>query len=268
LFLKKSYRPNHRQNRMKHEGDVPGARERYYRNPSNNLRFLLQKRYVWMNDYLCPESRGLEVGSGAGIGRDWIRCRQFYLSDLAGYPWLDFKQVDAMHTPFEPQSFDFVIANNMIHHLAYPARFFREMNRILRPEGFLLIQEIHASFLMRLILRLMRHEGYDYGVPVFGEQTPCNNPGDLWSANCAIPDLLFDRHRVFEDKMPYFKILRHEYGEFIIFLNSGGVIAKTVFVPLPRLLLKAAACTDEGLCRIFPHLFALQQRVVLQKRIP
>ena len=38
-------------------------------------------------------------------------------------------------TGFKNESFDYVIASNMIHHIPYPMKFFREMNRILKKGG-------------------------------------------------------------------------------------------------------------------------------------
>ena len=50
---------------------------------------------------------------------------------MRGWTSWFFKNIDAQNTKFENESFDYVIASNMIHH-AYPIKFFREMNRILK----------------------------------------------------------------------------------------------------------------------------------------
>ena len=57
------------------------------------------------------------------------------MSDLSTDPHLDFKKVDAQSTNFKDESFNYVIASNMIHHIPYPIKFFREMNRILKKNG-------------------------------------------------------------------------------------------------------------------------------------
>ena len=36
---------------------------------------------------------------------------------------LDYKNIDAQNTNFESESFDYVIASNMIHHVPYPINF-------------------------------------------------------------------------------------------------------------------------------------------------
>jgi hypothetical protein len=119
---------------------------------------------------------------------------------------------------------------------------------------------------MRKMLRLMRHEGYDYTIDVFDENLICTDPDDLWSANCAIPNLLFDDAVKFEQNVPEFKIEHQSFSELLLFLNSGGVIAKTRCLRLPKFLLKLVNRVDQLLVRISPHTFALQRQIVLRKK--
>ncbi|MDA3951674.1 MAG: class I SAM-dependent methyltransferase [Spirochaeta sp.] len=261
----KPFMAQHDQNRMKHEGDVSLAREKFFEMKPGNLRFLLEKRYRWMNRYIQPGDRGIEVGAGAGFSKEFIECEAYQTTDFADYPWIDIINVDAMHTPFDDSQFDFVVSSNMIHHLAYPVQFFREMRRILKPGGRLLIQEVYTSFFMRFFLRLMRHEGYDFDADVFDESTVANDADDLWSANCAIPNLLFDDMDTFRRNIAGFEVTPPKYREFTVFLNSGGVVAKTFFVPLPRFLLYLQYGVDTVLASLFPKVFALQFRTVMTK---
>lgn len=265
LWFRNAYIPPKEQNRMRHVGDVEKARKEFFNSPSRNLSFLLEHRYGWMNPYIKDGAEGIEVGCGAGISKLYIRAKSFLLTDYTDKEWLDVKNVDALRTPFAVGSFDFVVASNMIHHVPYPIKFFEEMNRILKPGGVLLIQEINASFFMRLILRLTRHEGYSFDANVFDRSVVCTDPNDLWSANCAIPNLLFDDVKKFEHHMPYFKIKLNRYCEFFNFLNSGGVIAKTFYVPLPVFLLRFLRRIDDALACAAPSIFALQRHIVLQK---
>jgi SAM-dependent methyltransferase len=260
----KSYYSKHKENKMKREGDVEMARIDFLRSPSNNLVFLLKNRYEWMNDYIGENDRGIDVGSGAGLSKFFIKSKSFILTDYSDKDWLDYKNIDALSTPFSDSSFDFVVASNMIHHVPHPIKFLAEMKRILKPGGFLLIQEINASFFMRFILRIMKHEGYSFGADVFSDEV-CTNPEDLWSANCAIPNLLFDDKRKFKSYFPDFEIKRSTYSEFFVFLNSGGVIAKTFYLPLPNFILEIIKFIDDILVKIFPKIFALQRQIVLQK---
>lgn len=250
---------------MKHEGDVAGARQHFFSSTSQNLRQLLAGRFNWMNKYIPKDGRGLEVGCGTGISKEFIKAREYVISDYAEHPWLDVCNVDALNTGFPDGSFDFVVSSNMVHHVPYPVRFFDEMSRILKPGGVLLIQEINASFFMRMLLRLMRHEGYSFDVNVFDPNLVCTDPNDLWSANCAIPNLLFDDPAKFHANVPQFRITKQSHSEFFNFINSGGVIAKTYSIPLPVFFLKALELTDTLLANCLPSVFALQRQVVLMK---
>ena len=78
-----------------------------------------------------------------------------------------------------------------VHHIAQPMKFFQDLKKVLKPGGLVLINEIHTSLIMRLLLKVMSHEGWSYDVDVFDKETVANDPRDPWSANCAIPQLLF-----------------------------------------------------------------------------
>ena len=262
----KRYVPAHNQNRMGHEGDLVGARAYYQKQNNQNLQFLLQGRFEWMNSYIKSGDKGIELGAGIGASKDFIKCEDFKLTDFNESEWLDITNVDALNTGFPPETFDFLIASNLIHHLAKPAIFFNECSRILKPDGLLLIQEINTSFIMRLILRIMRHEGYDENVDAFDPNVTCNNPTDPWSANCSIPKILFSNHKRFNQQFAEFEIVRDLKTEFLIFLNSGGVIAKTRYIPMRRIALRATKKVDDYLIRMSEDLFPLQRQIVLRKR--
>jgi SAM-dependent methyltransferase len=251
---------------MKHEGDVPRARAFYLENKSNNLKFLLSERYKWMNDFIKPGDYGVEVGGGTGLSKLFIKSDKFYVTDFADFEWLDRKNVDAMNTPYADNELDFVMCSNMIHHVASPLKFLEEMHRIIKPGGLLVVQEIHVGWLMRKVLKAMRHEGYDFTLDVFDKDLICTDPDDLWSANTAIPRLLFDDEKKFHEKVSYFQITHQSKSECLVYLNSGGIIAKTTSVPLPTFMLKMLGGIDKTLIGIAPNVFALQRQIVLKKK--
>lgn len=264
LFLSRTYFPNKKENRMLDVGNVEKARSVFLRDKPSNLSFLLSKRYSWMNYYITPEEKGIEVGAGHGLSELYIKSGNFILTDYEKSPWIDEK-VDALDMPYEDSCLDYIISSNMIHHLAQPYKFFCECSRVLKTEGKLIIQEINCSLMMRIILKIMQHEGYSYDIDVFDETTICNVPSDPWSANCAIPNLLFDDSVKFEQNFP-FKMIHHNYAEFIIFPLSGGVIAKSRTINLPRLGLMIIDKIDSLLIRLSKNIFPLQRQIVLINR--
>jgi hypothetical protein len=133
----------------------------------------------------------------------------------------------------------------------------------------LIILEAHASLLMRLVLRLMRHEGWSFDVDVFSKMAILNDPHDPWSGNNAVGDLLlFSDPERFEARLPGFKIHRNEFCECLIFLLSGGVTAKSFTINLPVWALCLIDKLATGLARLAPGIFPLGRRVVLEKRSP
>lgn len=264
-MLPRAYKPSHADNRMRSEGDVLAARVDYAQRKSANLRRLLRSRFEWMNEYITPDSIGVDVGCGAGFSREFIRCRKLLLTDLTAHDFLDIAGVDALHLPFADSSLDFVLESNVVHHLPYPGRFLDEARRVLRSGGFLLMHEVQASLLFCAVLRAMRHEGYSFDVNVFDDNAVCTDPDDPWAGNNAIPRLMFDRPETFQRLQPGWRILLDEPCECLMFLNSGGVTAKTAYIPLPELVLKGVEKLDNTLAKLAPNVLALGRRIALQK---
>lgn len=261
FFLNKTYFPSHKDNLMLNEGDVANARKNFINKKFINLNELLKSRYSWMNKYLNKE-KIIEVGAGAGFSKFFLNKRVI-LTDTVKNSWIDEK-VDATKMPYENSSVDVIIASHCIHHMYSPLKFFNECNRVLKNDGLLLIQEINTSLLMRLLLKINRHEGWSYEVDVFDVNEIANDPNDIWSANCAIPELLFSNNKNFEKKIKFMKILKNDLNECLIFPLSGGVIAKKKMIEIPTFLYPLIKLIDKLLIFIAPNIFALGRSVVLK----
>jgi ubiquinone/menaquinone biosynthesis C-methylase UbiE len=53
-----------------------------------------------------------------------------------------FQRADAGRMPFADGSFDVVLSNSVLHHLADPSRMFREMLRVVKPDGAILVRDL------------------------------------------------------------------------------------------------------------------------------
>lgn len=263
-MLRGAYFPAHEDNRMKFEGDVEGARFRFFQQRPPALVRLLRQRYEWMNPYLVGRKNVIELGSGAGLSREFLACESLILTDVVKRPWIDMT-VDALDLPFEDNSLDAIICSHIIHHLYSPKKFFDIAYSKLKADGIILIQEINTSLMMRVLLRLMRHEGWSYDVDVFDENTVANDPKDPWSANCAIPELLFRDEGEFIRRISGFRFCFNRPNECLLFPFSGGVIAKTTTVNLPEKILDLVERLDALLVSISAGIFALGRSVVLEK---
>jgi len=263
LFLEGTYLPEHRLNRMQSEGDVASARSGFLARRFRNLDYLLASRFGWMNGYIKEGGRVIEIGTGAGLSEFFLKQRPV-LTDVVANPWID-APLDALDMALPDGSVDCIIASHNIHHFASPHRFFRECERVLKPGGYLLVQEINTSLAARALLRLMRHEGWSYRVDVFDERAVANDPSDPWSANCAVAELLFEQTVRFEKTFPSLTIELNRKCEFLIFSLSGGVISKTRVPELPHWLLQFAHALDKLLIRLFPDIFAMGRSVAIRK---
>lgn len=57
-------------------------------------------------------------------------------------PRISFRRADGHRLPFADRSFDMVIANSLLHHLADPVPVLDEMARVLKPAGALFIRDL------------------------------------------------------------------------------------------------------------------------------
>ena len=53
------------ENRMNSIANTKIARDLYYSKQNLNVKFLLEKRFSWMNEFINENDIGIEVGSGA-----------------------------------------------------------------------------------------------------------------------------------------------------------------------------------------------------------
>ena len=140
------------------------------------------------------------------------------ISDFSNHKHLDYKNVDAHNTKFNNNSFDYIIAAHVLHHIPYPIKFFREMYRILKKDGKLIIQDACCSIMFQIVTIIMRHEGYDFTKDVWSESMPVTDTEDLWAGNIAVPHLIFDDINIFNKNLgSYFKIEHENFSEFFDF---------------------------------------------------
>jgi len=265
IIKKIEFKPE--ENNMRSVADTITASQIFNSRKSSNLKFLLKKRFDWMNKFIGPNDTGIEVGSGAGFAKYFIKNKNFKLTDMSSNSHLDYNNVDAQNTNFKDSSFDYVIASNMLHHVPYPIKFFKEMSRILKKKGRLIIFEPYSSVLLQLTTLVMRHEGFDFTIDVWDEKKPKSDEKDVWAGNIAVPNLIFDDKKKFEEKLgKYFLINYEELTECLIFLNSGGVTSKTFYIPMNSFFMSILDTIDKILVKISPKLFCLGRRVVLIKK--
>ena len=229
---------------------------------SQNLKYLVEKRYSWMKDVVSPQESGLEIGAGIGASKLILTDYNYVMTDVYKHDWIDQVE-DGMNLSLSNESLDYIIASNVIHHMAFPIKFFREAHRVLKPNGKILINDVRNSLLMRIMLKSLSHEGYSYDRNVFSEHIAVNDPKDPWSGNDAVADILFENKALFLTKTG-FRIEHDQACECLIFLLSGGISSEFFTIPLPRLALNVIDKVDVLLSLVNP-IFPLSRKTILVK---
>jgi len=103
--------------------------------------------YSQASHLISPIGRVLEVGSGEGYGADYLACeeRAIVATDVslqslrhltAAYPRITRRcQATGSELPFKDDTFDAVVSFQVIEHLSTPVTFLREIRRVLKPSG-------------------------------------------------------------------------------------------------------------------------------------
>lgn len=264
--MKNTYFPTHNENRMRNEGNVEAARAYFMTGKNRVLYHLIEQRFSWMNEFINQSDQiVIELGCGAGLSKFFIHTPNLILTDVDEHPWVD-KCENALEIDYPDESIDVVICSHMIHHISNPASFFDDLCRKLKPGGRIIIQDIYTSSIMKLVLRIMHHEGWSDTIDVYDRKIICNDPVDPWSANCSIPKLMFFGEGAFEEQFPAFRMLKRARNECFLFLTSGGVIAKTHYLPVGDKGVKLIKYIDKLLVNIAPSIFACGCSVVLEKK--
>lgn len=137
----------------------------YYESKIKSVHWLNRKRI----DH-CLELAGdmtgkriLDAGTGDGYMLREIKCRELWGMDISRHrleraakkaPHAILKQDDLNHSSLESNFFDGIICADVLEHMRAPANAIREMIRLCKPDGFIVLclpQEIN-NIIARMIL--------------------------------------------------------------------------------------------------------------------
>jgi SAM-dependent methyltransferase len=164
---------------------------------------------------------GLTIEIGGGIGNLKQRLREVVATDVQYAPWLDCV-ADAQRLPFADEVAANIVMVDVLHHLEFPAAFFREAARVLRPGGRVLMVEPAITWGSTLFYRLLHHEPVRTSADALMDGRP-DPRRDPYASNQAIPTLIATRdqdrfHRLF----PTLRIASVEWFAFAAYPLSGG----------------------------------------------
>jgi ubiquinone/menaquinone biosynthesis C-methylase UbiE len=74
---------------------------------------------------------------------------------------VEFQLANGTSLPFADRTFDFLMCNSVLHHLAEPERLLAEMARLVKPEGAILLRDLRRPGRLAYPLHVWRH-GWHY----------------------------------------------------------------------------------------------------------
>ena len=123
---------------------------------------------------------GLTIEIGGGIGNLKERLGEVVATDIQFAPWLDCV-ADAQRLPFAASCAANIVMVDVLHHVEFPVAFFREVERVLRPGGRLLMVEPAITWGSTLFYRLLHQEPVRTSADVLidGRPTAGRDPYDF-----------------------------------------------------------------------------------------
>ena len=247
--------------------DTYKSRSKIIKNTNKNLRYLLEKRFFWMNKFIKKKKNIIEIGSGNGSLTTILKSKNILLTDIVKYPWIA-RKVDMVKLNLGKKylnKVDVFIINHSLHHCCNPAKALKKMSIYLKKNGLILINEPEISFSLKFLQFLLDDEPWSLKVNIFNSKKNIFKSNNPWASNTATAKLLFEDEDEFNCFFPEYKIIRNDLSEFFIFFNSGGVYNEVIYIPLSKFFLKLLDHIDYILISLFPSIFALNRTVILKR---
>lgn len=200
----------------------------------------------------------IEIGSGSSFLKEIYP--DVLTSDIKLLPFVDLA-ARAEHLPFRDDSVRAIYGINVFHHLPEPRAFLREMTRVLRPGGGVVLIDPYYGLLARfLFTRLTATEGFDVHAPRWEND---GIGGPMSNANQALSYIVFTRDRqTFEREFPRLEVVLDRPHTHLLYLLSGGVNFRQL---VPDWCGGPLVFAERALAPL-DRLLALQHTIVLRKR--
>jgi SAM-dependent methyltransferase len=202
----------------------------------------------------------LEIGGGSGNFKEF---RSDALScDVTFQPWLDFV-ADAQSLPIATASLGNIVLFDVLHHIEYPALFFREAERVLRPSGRLVMVEPAITPLSSPFYRLVHAEPVQMSADPLRVGTPSRQRRPFES-NQALPTLVVGRHRKrFDAMFPHLKVQSVNWLSLFAYPLSGGFQRWSA---IPANFVKPLLRIENVLAPSIGRLLAFRMMIVVERR--
>jgi len=207
-----------------------------------------------------PEGDVLECGSGIGNLKSVLP--NAITSDLFPNPWLD-RQENIYALNYADQSLSGIVLFDVFHHLQYPGWALRELHRVLKPGGRIVIFEPAMGLLGRVALGLFHHEPLGLGKPITWEpETKTTNLTNLGYYAAQGNAWRVFRERFFLEKLYSWKSFKVSYHPALAWLAAGGFRGPNL---CPSFLVPIMRCLDTLLAKTAARGFSSRMLIILKK---
>ena len=210
-----------------------------------------------------PPGPVLECGSGIGNLKSVLP--DAITSDLFANPWLD-RQENLFALSYADAALAAVVLFDVFHHLQYPGTALRELHRVLKPGGRIILFEPAAGLLGRVVLGLFHHEPLALSAPIewFAPNTFDPQALGYYAAQGNAWRIFGKRDHQARLAETGLIVRELRYYPALPWLLTGGFRGPSLCPPFARSL---AHGLERGLA-LAPQLFASRMIVVLEKAGP
>jgi SAM-dependent methyltransferase len=222
------------------------------------LRLVYDDYYRRITDACVP---GVTVELGGGIGQFKEFLPGAISSDIQNSPMIDVV-ADAQRLPFRTGAVSNIVMLDVLHHVEFPALFFEEALRVLRPGGRCIMIEPGITLGSSTFYRVFHVEPVCMTADplIEGSPDPSKEPYD---SNQAIPTLLATRDKIrFMQRYPEFEFLRVRWFSFLAYPLSGGFRRWSL---MPAGFGKAVLKWERMFEQKFGRLFGFRIMIVLKR---
>lgn len=222
------------------------------------LRAIYQDYYQRLMHFILP-GETLEIGGGTGNLKHYLT--NVTSTDIVKTPWLDLS-CDAQALPFAKNSFDTLVAMDVLHHIENPIRFFKEAERVLKPGGRIVLLEPAITKLSWFFYHFLHEEPVILNVDPLID-IPLNPDKDPFDANQAIPELIFGRYlQKFSGLFPTLSLLKKQYLSLWCYPLSGGF---KKWCLIPKRFVSCILNVEKKLERHLGRIIGFRVLLVIQK---
>jgi SAM-dependent methyltransferase len=249
-----------KQRALNYQDELEHQRRAWERKPA--LRSVYRTWFARIRAELAPVGPTVEIGAGSGNFKEFLP--EVIATDVFDNgPWLDVL-ADARRLPFGDGDVGNVVMADAIHHMPRPLDVLREVRRVLRPGGRVVILEPAATPWARLVLRLFHHEPVDLHQDVFAEDGSPEPANEGFSfANQAFATLLFvDNPHETLQRVEGLELKSVQRSDFIVYPATGGF---SYFCLVPANLAEPLQRAETRLLSRTTKLTAMRLLIVLER---